>query len=41
MSYIISYVGAGGIALPSIIAIIIIAMFFHNFKDNPCQRDVP
>ena len=28
-------VGAVGIALPSIIAIIIIAMFFHNFKDNP------
>ena len=27
-------VGAVGIALPSIIAIIIIAMFFHNFKDN-------
>lgn len=28
-------VGAIGIALPSIIAILIIAMFFHNFKDNP------
>lgn len=28
-------VGAVGIALPSIIAILIIAMFFHNFKDNP------
>lgn len=28
-------VGALGIALPSIIAILIIAMFFHNFKDNP------
>ena len=28
-------VGAIGIAIPSIIAIIIIAMFFHTFKDNP------
>ena len=28
-------VGALGIAIPSIIAIIIIAMFFHTFKDNP------
>lgn len=28
-------VGALGIALPSIIAILIIAMFFRNFKDNP------
>ena len=28
-------VGAVGIALPSIIAIMIIAMFFHNIKDNP------
>ena len=28
-------VGAVGIALPSIIAIIIIAMFFRTFKDNP------
>lgn len=28
-------VGAIGIALPSIIAIMIIAMFFHNIKDNP------
>lgn len=27
-------VGAIGIALPSIIAILIIAMFFHRFKDN-------
>lgn len=27
-------VGAVGIALPSIIAIMIIAMFFHNIKDN-------
>mgnify|MGYP002519915342 CR=1 FL=1 len=27
-------VGAVGIALPSIIAIMIIAMFFQNFKDN-------
>lgn len=28
-------VGALGIAVPSIIAILIIAMFFRNFKDNP------
>lgn len=28
-------VGAVGIALPSIVAIIIIAMFFRTFKDNP------
>ncbi len=28
-------VGALGIAIPSIIAILIIAMFLHNFKDNP------
>lgn len=28
-------VGALGIAIPSIIAIILIAMFFHTFKDNP------
>lgn len=28
-------VGAFGIALPSIIAILIIAMFFQHFKDNP------
>lgn len=28
-------VGAVGIALPSIIAIILIAMFFHSFRDNP------
>ena len=28
-------VGALGIALPSIIAITLIAMFFHSFKDNP------
>lgn len=28
-------IGALGIALPSIIAILIIAMFFRNFKDNP------
>ena len=28
-------VGAVGIALPSIIAIMIIAMFFHNIKDSP------
>ena len=27
-------VGALGIALPSIIAVTLIAMFFHNFKDN-------
>lgn len=27
-------VGALGIALPSIIAILLIAIFFHNFKDN-------
>lgn len=27
-------VGAIGIALPSIIAILLIAMFFHQFKDN-------
>ena len=27
-------VGAIGIALPSIVAILIIAMFFHQFKDN-------
>ena len=27
-------VGALGIALPSILAIILIAMFFHSFKDN-------
>lgn len=27
-------VGALGIALPSIVAIVIIAMFFHSFKDN-------
>ena len=28
-------VGALGIALPSILAIIVIAMFFRTFKDNP------
>ncbi len=28
-------VGAFGIALPSIIAILLIAMFFHNFRSNP------
>ena len=28
-------VGALGIALPSIIAIILIAMFFHSFRENP------
>ena len=28
-------VGALGIAIPSILAIIVIAMFFHTFKDNP------
>lgn len=28
-------VGAIGIALPSIISITLIAIFFHNFKDNP------
>lgn len=28
-------VGAIGIALPSIIAILVIAMCFHNYKDNP------
>lgn len=28
-------VGALGIAIPSIMAILVIAMFFHNFKDNP------
>lgn len=28
-------VGALGIALPSIICIILIAAFFHTFKDNP------
>ena len=28
-------VGALGIALPSILAIIVIAMVFHTFKDNP------
>lgn len=27
-------VGALGIALPSILAILLIAIFFHNFKDN-------
>ena len=27
-------VGALGIALPSIVAIVVIAMFFHSFKDN-------
>ena len=31
-------VGAIGIALPSIIAILIIAMFFQHFKDNYCQH---
>jgi chromate transporter len=28
-------VGALGIAIPSIAAILLIALFFHNFKDNP------
>lgn len=28
-------VGAMGIALPSILAIIVIAIFFHNFQHNP------
>ncbi len=28
-------VGALGIALPSIIAIILIALFFHSFRENP------
>ena len=32
-------VGAVGIALPSIIAIMIIAMFFHNIKENPWVMD--
>ncbi len=28
-------VGALGIAIPSIVVILLIALFFHNFKDNP------
>lgn len=28
-------VGALGIALPSILVILLIAMFFHNFRENP------
>ena len=33
-------VGALAVALPSIIAILLIAMFFHTFKDNPYVEKV-